>query len=148
MKYFVVTTKNKLGSTKVIYPDNYQQLIDISATEGCFYFRDENDSGVFKRLHTVPDSQVAKAREFAIHKDVVEITEQQAFDLSDKYQGGMKVDDEAQVRLIEIKVKQGQALTTNEMKAIDPDDNTVKGIAKRKTLKDKINKIKAMTNET
>ena len=38
MKYFVVTTKNEIGNTKVIYPDNYQLLLDSSAMDGCFYF--------------------------------------------------------------------------------------------------------------
>ena len=148
MKYFVVTTKNLIGSTKVIYPDNYQTLLDVSVSEGSFYFSDDTDGGKYKRVHVVPDSQYSVASDFASHKDVIEITEQDAFDLSDKYYAGTMIDDEAQIRLIEIKTSLGQELSADEQKAIDPDDSTVKGFGKKDTLRDKITKIKSMINET
>ena len=148
MKYFIVTTRGQIGSTKVIYPEKYNDLLKISVLNGSFYYRDEDDNEMFKRLHTIPDSQYDKAKELAAHADIVEITEQEVFDLSERYQGGLTVDDDAQVRLIEIKTKQGLELNADELKAIDPEDKTVKGFGRKKTLKDKINKIKIIANET
>lgn len=145
MKYFIVTTKNKIGSTEVIYPENYQTLLDVMIEQGTFYFTD--DDGLWKRLHTISNKDAVNVRQLNL-TDTIEINKQEAFDLSDKYQGGLTIDDEAQVRLIEIKQRLGDKLTADDLKAINPDDDTVKGITRKKTLKDLDKKLKVIANET
>ena len=57
------------------------------------------------------------------------------------------VENEAGVRRIEIKSRLGKELTSDELKAINPEDKTVKGIGRKKTLKDNITKFKEFSNE-
>ena len=89
MKYFIVTTKSKLGSTKVVNPKNFKHLMSISNVQGMFYFHDEEDNNKWKRLHLVPDSKYEEAKSYIGDSSAVtEITEQEAIDLSEKHQGG------------------------------------------------------------
>jgi len=133
MKYFVVTTRAKPGETTIYYPENYQEI--TSVTVGDKYFE---ENGQFKRLHVIPDELAVNI----VRPDVVEVTETEANRIALIGEPEMTVNDEAKIRLIEIKTRLGQALTASELKAIDPDDST-SGIVKTKTLKDKIVELKA-----
>ena len=146
MKYFVVTTRNQKGSTKVIYPDNYQSLLDVTIMQGAFYFTDPSD-GLWKRVHAVPDADCEAIRVLAGGTNLVEeITEEDAFALSDTHQGGIRVTDEARIRQIEIKQRGGETLTAEDSKALDPDDKSP-GFGRNETLRDIDNKLKVIAEE-
>jgi len=132
MKYFVVTVRARLGDTKCYYPENYQEILDVTATDKYF-----EEGGVFKRLHIIPDDKATGI----VRDDVVEVDEVEAMRIAAINEKEEVITDEAKIKRIEIKANLGQELTNDELKAIDPNDSTV-GINKKETMVDKINNFK------
>ena len=132
MKYFKITLgKDTAG---IIYPDNYQREIGDYAEDHLYYKEGATDY----LLLCIPDDKSGSV----VRKNVVEVTEAEAKAISENNEPRTEqVTDEAKVRRLELKASLGESLTTDELKALDPDDPTL-GFGKREILSDRINELK------
>ena len=134
MKYLKIDLFQPPGE-KIRYPNDYQAHIGNYAIDHLYY-----DEGMdLKLILVIPNKNFKQAM---IRESVVEITEVEVRQISESSEVRTEeVNDEAMVRRIEIKIKQGKSLTPKEEKAIDPDDDTP-GFTKTKILADRIEKKK------
>ena len=77
---------------------------------------------------------------------VKEVTEEEAFALSDIHQGTIKITNEARIRQIEIKQRRGIELSAEDIDALDPDSDTP-GFGRPNTLRKLDRKLKAIAGE-
>lgn len=132
MKYYKI--KLPYNGSEHVYPLNYDNTIG-RFNQGHVYYDDETD-GVFTLLISIPDDKVLAT----LPTNVTEVTEAEATILADKYDPEVTViTSEAVVRLIEIKSRLNLPLSTEETKALDPNDPTL-GFGKSQNF---VSKIKA-----
>lgn len=137
MKYYKITLHKSPGGLK--YPSGiktYQSEIGDHALDHIYYDGD-SDPKTTHLLLVLPDNITGVVRE-----DVEELTELAAKALSEKHEAREEtVTDDAKIKRLTIKASAGMELTSDELKAIDPDDPTP-GIGKKEILSDRIDKLK------
>ena len=140
MKYLKITLRQEEGSSKLIYPKEYQKEIGNFAKDHLYY-----DGSL---LLCVPDEDYKKSM---VRTDVEEVSETEAKEISEANETETeKITDEAKIRRIEIKTRlldikvrrgmkilSGDEITDEELKALDPNDETT-GIEKNKILSSRI----------
>jgi len=135
MKYLKITLRHVTGSTKLIYPENYQK--DLGSYnfqhKGELYY--DNDNGEPMLLLSIADKDW---KETMIRSFVEEATEAEVKEISEANEVRTEqIVDEVKLRRIELKANLGQTLTQEEQDAIDPKKpNSV--FKTRKILADKI----------
>ena len=141
MKYYRITLNKAHPNAPLEYPsgiNSYQENIGNFAKDHLYYEED----GVTKLLLTVEDESVVGKT--IVQKDVEELTEQEAKAVSEANESRTEtITDEAKIRRIEIKSRLRVALTEDEEKAIDPEDET-SGFNKSKILADRIEDLKTV----
>ncbi|KKM83576.1 hypothetical protein LCGC14_1307950 [marine sediment metagenome] len=131
MKYLKIKIP-KQGTT-LIYPPSYHS---VKMEGGAGYIEEKATGDTYVLLW----GEDATAKKLIGEPNVTEITKMQAMSFSDQNEDDvMEITDEAMTRLLQIKASLGQALTSKEKKAMDPENDSVKGFGKRKKLKDQIN---------
>ncbi len=117
------------GSMK--YPDGFKS---INCLDHLYY--DDLTTGICWLIVVIKDEDLSKITDMA---NVTELTLLEATALLEEYEPKTEeITNEAVIRRLEIKTKAGILLTTDDLKAIDPHDNTP-GICYRKRLIDRIN---------
>ena len=127
-----VSWARKHGFPTMVYPDGYGDI----EFEHSGYVKEDGVTYVLGALKNDASGldRVLKS------DDVVELTKEEAVAFSEKNQQRTeKITDEAKIRRLEIKSRFGKRLTSDEEKALDPDDPTP-GIQKNEILADKFNK--------
>ena len=133
MKYYLI--KLPYFKSGHQYPPDYENTIGIH-NQGHVYFDDPED-GTFKLLIALFD--VNKVAE--LPENVTELTESEATTLGDKYDPSVEtITNEAVVRRLAIKVDLGEALTVQEMKALDPNDPEP-GFGKTESFSTRVSKV-------
>ncbi len=135
MKYYRITLRQNKGSTELIYPANYQSDIG-NYNQNHLYYDDVNGSHCL--LISLKDvDAVNRVRTY-----VEEITEIEAKAISEANEIRTEtITDEAKIRRIELNVARGLTLTTDDEKALDPNDPT-SGFGKSEIFADRLDKIK------
>jgi len=119
VKYLKITLRHEPGSTKLIYPENYQKdLGDFNFQhKGNLYYSDEDGKSML--LLSIADKDW---KESMIREYVEEITETNAKAISEANETRTEqIVDEVKLRRIELKAKLNQELTQDEVDAIDPE---------------------------
>lgn len=138
MKYLKIHVLQPKGG-QMVYPTNYQSEIgDYNQNLAHLYYND--DKGECYLLLTIED---ADYKSNMIRDRVEEITETEAKSISEANETRTEaITDEARVRRLEIKSRLGQTLTTDELKALDPND-PIPGFGYTKIFADMIDDLKA-----
>ncbi len=131
LKYYkLVLEKNSAG---LVYPTGYQSQVGDYAKDHLYY--DENDKTVL--LLVLPDTVKNVVRD-----GVTEVTEAEAKAISEANETRTeKITDTAKIERIKIKISLGQALTADEIAALDP-SSPVSGFGTTKILADRIDELK------
>ena len=130
MKYLKIKIP-KQGTT-LIYPPSYH---NVKMEGGAGYVEEKATGDTYVLLW----GEDATAKKLIGEPNVTEITKQQAIAFSEQNEDDtLEVTDEAMTRLLQIKASLGEKLNAKEKKAMDPDDDTIKGFGRRKRLKDQI----------
>lgn len=128
MKYYKVTTGK--DGTRITYPINYQSEVGDKAVDHLYY----EDQGKLYLLLLIPDKDAVNI----IRSGVEELTEAEAAAISTTYETRLeKITDPAKIERIKIKISLNQTLTSEDLKALDPDDPTL-GFGKEQILADRI----------
>ena len=115
MKYYKITLRQEPGG-KLIYPSAYQSEIGNFSQDHIYY---DDEQGNPLLLLCIEDSDANDI----IRPYVNEVTEVEAKQISeDNETRTEEIVDEAKVRRIEIKSRLGLELSTDELKAVDPND--------------------------
>ena len=126
-----VNWARKNNQPVMIYPDEFHLIDWIFST----YYSDEVQ-GDFYFIGVCDEKFVNQ--NFLNNENVTEMTKADMITLSEQVEPQIEeIKDEGKLRRIEIKTRLGQALTTDEEKAIDPADPTL-GINYKKRLADMI----------
>ena len=137
MKYYKIKLPHISGSHQ--YPENYNETIG-NFNKGHVYYDDEID-GVFTLLIAIPDKQALIP---PLPKNVLEVTETEAFSIVDQYDPRvMTITNEAVVRNLEIKSGAGITLSQKELDALDPTKGEL-GFGMTKNFVDRVTKAKLL----
>jgi len=141
MKYLKITLRKNVGSSRLIYPENYQSEIgDFNFQhKGHLYYDD--DKGEPRLLLSIADNDFKSSM---VRDYVEEITEEEAKAISEANETRTEqIVDEGKLRRIELKVALKQSLTQGELDAINPEkSNSV--FKPGKILADKIEDFKTI----
>lgn len=138
MKYLKIHVLQDKG--QMIYPQNYQYEIGDYSKDHLYF---EDEKGECYLLLTIEDNDFKQSM---IKDRVNEISEVDLKAISEANEVRTeKITDEAKVRRLEIKSRLGMTLTSDELKALDPNDPTP-GIEIGDILADRVEKLKIKEN--
>lgn len=133
MKFYSLTLP-KNSYNELVYPINYQKEIGDYVVDYLYY----NEGLTSKLMISIFDTNANNI----IRENVVELTETEAAALSEVNEIRTEIiTDEAKIKRIELKISLKQALTSNELKALDPTDLTP-GFSMKQIFSDRIIKFK------
>jgi len=128
MKYFRITPGK--DGTRITYPINYQHEVGDKAVDHLYY----DEQGKLYLLLLIPDKDAVGI----IRSGVEELTETEATAISTQHETRIeKITDPAKIERIKIKISLAQTLTSEDLKALDPEDPTL-GFGKEQILADRI----------